>query len=334
MKRSTGIAVAAAALVAGCSGAEKGTTSRDRADAVASDGSRIAYQAFTNGWYCPCDYSTGGACDAGCYEYQKADVRLASSDGTDLGPVPGTLSSQSPTPAWSPDGTRIACVEGGSPEIHVVELATGIDRNLTSLSGPSYWSPTWSPDGTQIAYGSDADGATAVYVMNAADGSGVRRVTGSGAGVMFNRRIDWSRNGSTIAFDCIVEQGNVDVCTIKADGTGFVRLTTAYGWDSGAAWSPDGRLAFVRSMYGDSGQLFVMNADGTGVSRIGAGVTGDHPTWSPDGTRLAFHDWDASCPSSSCIYTVRVDGTDRTMIASAASADGSETGALNAAWSR
>ena len=68
----------------------------------------------------------------------------------------------------------------------------------------------------------------------------------------------------------------------KADGTGLVAL------DSGETptWSPDGqRIGFARG-----GNLYVMNADGANVQRVG-GVPGTYsyaPTWSPDGRQVAF----------------------------------------------
>ena len=55
---------------------------------------------------------------------------------------------------WSPDGKRIAYVApiAGKPQIHVMTVAEGIGRPITSLkSAPSQIA--WSPDGNSIAYG-------------------------------------------------------------------------------------------------------------------------------------------------------------------------------------
>lgn len=53
------------------------------------------------------------------------------------------------------------------------------------------------------------------------------------------------------------------------------------------AWSPGGsRIAFSLSSGGDSG-LYVMNADGTGQTKLNLDGFGWMPAWSPDGNYLA-----------------------------------------------
>jgi Tol biopolymer transport system component len=83
------------------------------------------------------------------------------------------VSADYDSPAWSPDGRRIAFEHGG--DIYVLNPDGGGQRRLTR--NPSYNdSPTWSPDGRRIAFSSTRSGNGDVYVMNA-DGSGQRRLT-------------------------------------------------------------------------------------------------------------------------------------------------------------
>ena len=62
------------------------------------------------------------------------------------------------------------------------------------------------------------------------------------------------------------------------------------GTKGGPAWSPDGsRLAFVWRRWPSGFNLFVMDADGGGITRITDGPWIDGtPTWSADGEHLAF----------------------------------------------
>ena len=84
---------------------------------------------------------------------------------------------------WSPDGTEIAFESDvdGDMDIYVIGAdGTGL-RQLTGVEPDDNAhdeGPTWSPDGLQIAFTSGPDNLNGdIHVMNAADGSNVRRIT-------------------------------------------------------------------------------------------------------------------------------------------------------------
>ncbi|NIV59296.1 MAG: hypothetical protein GWN48_28980, partial [Actinobacteria bacterium] len=72
-------------------------------------------------------------------------------------------------------------------------------------------------------------------------------------------------------------------------GGAQTRLTFDAGSDTGPVWSPDGtRIAFTSFRDGD-GEIYVMNADGTGLTRLtNDPATDQDPVWSPDGSQIAF----------------------------------------------
>ena len=114
---------------------------------------------------------------------------------------------------------------------------------------------------------------------------------------------DWSRDGSTIAFErCPLRGGVCAILSIRPSGTGLKRLGPA-GDDRGhPAWAPSGKeIAYVRGWGGvQNGQIkftdiYVMKASGAGARRVtrvtaakpfSANVV--HPAWSPDGKQLVF----------------------------------------------
>jgi len=108
--------------------------------------------------------------------------------------------------------------------------------------------------------------------------------------------------------------GDSDVWVMEADGSNPVNLTlTPPGSphlpsDHDPVWSPDGaRIAFVsdRDQF-DNSDIYVMNADGTGVVRLTNDPGDDlEPSWSPDGTRIAFT---SKREGSADIFILTVDG--------------------------
>ena len=79
---------------------------------------------------------------------------------------------------------------------------------------------------------------------------------------------------------------------MNADGSRKRNLTRDRASDDSPTWSPDGRrIAFLRGP-GVRGQLYVVNADGSGLRNLGR-IAGpalfySHPVWSPDGRTIYF----------------------------------------------
>ena len=101
-----------------------------------------------------------------------------------------------------------------------------------------------------------------------------------------------SPDGTKVAFSSI-RDGNLEIYVMDADGGNPVNLTRDDAYDQAPAWSPDGgHIVFERSGGGGRGpQIFVMNADGSGVERLThepQASWGRSPAWSPDGSSIAY----------------------------------------------
>ncbi len=172
-------------------------------------------------------------------------------------------------------------------------------------------SPTEGLKG-RIAFHSSRDGDFDIYVMNA-DGSGVTQLTKNAV-----NEFDpiWSPDGKQIAFGRCLDV--CDAVVINADGSGE-RVLFHDGFPR--AWSPDG----TRMAFSTNGEVYVMNADGTGVTQLTQG--GGFPTaWSPDGRQIAFN---SDRDGDNDLYVMNSDGTGITQLTNDPASDEGD----HAGWS-
>jgi len=207
-------------------------------------------------------------------------INAAGGARTPLISRPGFLMA---SPAWSPDGQRIAFSSNheGNSEIYVAAAAgTGVTRLTTSANDD--FEPTWSPDGTRIAFESDdaGTGRAQILVMNA-NGSGVVNLS---AGLSDDRTPAWSPDGTRIAFARGPQDGDHNIVVVPSAGAlNATPLTSSAIDEDNPDWSPDGsRIVFERN-----DTLVVMAATGGSEVPLPIG-TARRPSWSPDGTRIVY----------------------------------------------
>ncbi|MDP1831375.1 MAG: hypothetical protein Q8K67_04905 [Geothrix sp.] len=180
------------------------------------------------------------------------------------------------TPVWSPDGKRLAFVQGdrrGNSDIMVLDLLTGRARRLTDGNGIST-EPSWNPQGTQIAFTSDREGGPQVFLMQD-DGSNLRRLTGEG---LYNASPAWSPNGAMVAYVSRFE-GKFDLFVYKLGEGKAYQITTGVSTSESPAWSPDERrLVFTSNRFGSS-QLFTTDLSGRQIVRLTELSACQSPRW-------------------------------------------------------
>jgi TolB protein len=106
--------------------------------------------------------------------------------------------------------------------------------------------------------------------------------------------------------------GNMEIYSCDADGSGVKRLTFSKAVDTSPCWSPNGYQIAFTSDRGGSPQIYVMDADGANTRRLTfEGNYQDSPAWSPKGDKIAYM---SMTGGRFDIWTIQPDGSDPVQI--------------------
>ena len=214
------------------------------------------------------------------------------------------------SPAWSPEGTRIAYVsfESGNSAIYVQELSTG-KREAVSAGPGINGAPAWSPDGRQLAMTlSQQDGNLDIYVMDLASRK-ARRLTQNPA---IDTEAAWASDGRSLFFTSDRAGGPQGYEVGLAGGTPR-RVTFEGAYNARPRVSPDGRtLAVVHNDRGNF-RIAAVDIDRGTVQVLSDGRQDESPSFAANGGMIIYATRDAG---RAVLSAVSVDGRVQQRIAS------------------
>ncbi len=215
-------------------------------------------------------------------------------------------------------------------QIYIMNPDGSGQRQLTFTRGHS-WGPRVSPDGKFFVFSSVSPGE---HVDHTATGGGrkgeghheVFRADVTGADIVrltntnaWNNVWAWSPDSQSmiLASD---RDGEWELYRMSVNGEQekIARLTTNPALDGWPSFTPDGKqIVFASDREGGTSQIYVMNADGTGVRRLTNSKSYDTlPNVSPDGRKITYAVQTGTDQTgiTSDIYVMNIDGSNPTRL--------------------
>ncbi len=210
-------------------------------------------------------------------------LEVADSDGEG---VQVALRSPEPiiSPAWSPDGTKLAYVsfENKKPVVFVQNLTTRQRTVVANYKG-SNSAPAWSPDGSRIALALSREGLTQIFIANA-DGSGLRRLTYSNG---IDTEPQFSPDGQAIYFTSD-RSGGPQIYKMGVNGGEPQRVTFSGSYNISPRISPDGKtLAYISRRDGGF-QLYALDLASGQEQRLTDSGRDESPSFAPNSRYILY----------------------------------------------
>lgn len=211
-------------------------------------------------------------------------LEVADSDG--FNPKPLYRSSYPlMSPAWSPDGKRIAFVsfEKDRAGINIVDVVSGRVERLTQFPGLNN-APTWSPDNQTLALVLSKDGSPKIYTMNVGSKQLTRLTDGTG----IDTEPSFAPDGRSIVFTSS-RGGKPQIYRVSLDSRKVERLSFKGDYNAKPSLTPDNKKLVM--LHRDEGGLFsiaVQSLSSGELKTLTRSSLNDSPNLAPNGMMVLY----------------------------------------------
>jgi Tol biopolymer transport system component len=189
-------------------------------------------------------------------------------------------------PRLSPDGQRIACLEGRESQVYVYDLTRGTNSPLTAegYAGP----PIWSPDGKRLLFPWMKSLVWNVFSQPYDGSSPMERLTTK---EYFQLPGSWHSDGKTVAIVELRSDADFDISLLDVPSGRVTPFLDSQFNEIFPEFSPDGRWMAYTSDESKHNEVYVRAFPGPGMKQPVSNEGGDQPLWARDSKQL-FYRWE------------------------------------------
>lgn len=214
---------------------------------------------------------------------KKYVLQIADADGYNARTI-FSSSKQILSPAWSPDGSRLAYVsfESGNSAIYVQDIIQGTRAKVSAKSGINS-APAWSPDGRHLALTLSAGGSPDIYILDLG-AKNLKRLT---SGPAIDTEPSWMPDGKTLLFTSD-RSGGAQIYQVSVNGGKAQRITFDGKYNAAADVSPDGHYIALVNNSGNGFRVAIMDIQSKAMRVISNGNLDEGPSFAPNGSMIMY----------------------------------------------
>lgn len=164
-------------------------------------------------------------------------------------------------PCWSPDGSKIAFIEGGTKSLCIMDMNTRLVQQIHQAEGFLPIPGCWTKDGKGVLVAlMDFKTRKSSILKISADGKSVQQIKGHNENLY--RYLELSPDGSLLVYGVFeLDKRRASLWIMPAEGGKSILLTEDAGNKEAPSWSPDGKFIAFNSTRAGNCDIWMIEVD-------------------------------------------------------------------------